>query len=1100
MGAPTLVQYAETSWSTTGSSKATGTVTWQSGDILVVLLGTADQGTNPTNLPTATGLTFAAISGAACTAASDCYANAYSATAGSGGSSAVTSPTMSGSLPWGMAVWVWRGSTGLGNVGSSTTTANNNLTQSLIRAGTNSTVCGGLFDWAAASASGYGWTPAVANDRQHQQVSGQYTVYVADWGSQDGAGTTSYGITGVSGAGPFARLFVEVKGSASVTPAPFYPRNQAVRARYPQPQAYRSGLVYGSLSRAGDTSYGSGRVTWNAGGPVSNPTSGPVFRQASQPARARIPQGGAGGTFGGYGPAGGDTSYGSGRAMWNAGGPVRNPAPGPVFRQRPVPVRYVLPPWQPRAGRIGSAPGGPVINPRRGPPVYAPQGPVQAKRPLLPRAGKGTVSNRPGGPVRNPSPGPAFAPAVQAVRARLPRQPFLRGRASGSPGVPVISPVVTGPPFRQATQPARARIPQNGPRGRAAANPAAPVRNPNVIAVSGSMPGPVRASLSVPARGRAAVRPYTAPAQPSAGPPFRQAASPARARIPGASLKGRAASNPGGPVRNPHAGPAFRQAAQPSRARVTAPLRGRITSGQGAPVTTPPPVTTGPPVYGQAQGAAAVRWAGRGRAGSGASSLIRNPSQGPVFTQATWALRARLPYFPPPRGRVASSFTAQAAPVPNAVAVTGAIGAAVRAALPVVLRGKVITRPGTPVRNPSAGPAFRLAVQPARIHPVLPPRGRTAGNPGGPVRNPAPPGSGPVFRPFTQAVRARLPFPPPKGRVASSPGTPPPPSGPPLSGGQPAGIRVIFLATGRAQSTPAAVRVSNPQSGPVFRQAVQPAQAKRPLPPRGRASGSPGGPVQNPVPGIVGPPFYPFRQAVHIRFTLPPRGRTEGNPGALVRNPHQGGAFPAWHRPVQARQPLPPRGRVSGNPGGPLQNPPALGPAIPQRGQPVHARFPLPPRGRTAGSPGAPLITQGPAFRQFTQPVQARHPLPPRGRTGSNPGGPLQNPPPFVPPFVPPSHPARIRPALPPRGRVTANPGGPVRNPSPGPVFRQAVRPARAVIPQNAPRGRTGSNPGGPVENIPFATLLFRLGSPYFQWATGTPEFDWAAETPVTSG
>ena len=148
MPAPTLIQYAETSWSTTGTTKSTGTVTWQSGDILVVVIGTADQANTAVNLPTATGLTFAAITGAACTAASDCWANAWSATAGSGGSSAVASPTMSSSsIPWGMAVWVWRGSNGIGNVGSSAAVANNNLTQSLIRSGTNSTVCGGLFDW-----------------------------------------------------------------------------------------------------------------------------------------------------------------------------------------------------------------------------------------------------------------------------------------------------------------------------------------------------------------------------------------------------------------------------------------------------------------------------------------------------------------------------------------------------------------------------------------------------------------------------------------------------------------------------------------------------------------------------------------------------------------------------------------------------------------------------------------------------------------------------------------------------------------------------------------------------------------------------------------
>jgi hypothetical protein len=67
-------------------------------------------------------------------------------------------------------------------------------------------------------------------------------------------------------------------------------------------------------------------------------------------------------------------------------------------------------------------------------------------------------------------------------------------------------------------------------------------------------------------------------------------------------------------------------------------------------------------------------------------------------------------------------------------------------------------------------------------------------------------------------------------------------------------------------------------------------------------------------------------------------------------------------------------------------------------------------------------------------------------------------------------------------------------------VFRQAVRPVRAVIPQNAPRGRASGNPGGPVENIPQATALFHLGTPFPGWETGTPGLtsQWPAGTPVT--
>lgn len=210
MAAPTLIQYAETSWTTPDTAKTTGSITWLAGDVIVAVAGDESQRTIPT--PTFAGGTFVAITGAACTNASNCAANAWSCTPVSGGSGAVSialTPDIDG-----LGVWVWRNSGGIGNVGSSTSTANNNLTQSLIRSGNNSCVVGGCFDWSATATTGYGWTPTVANDRQHGQVSGQYSYYVADWGDQGSAGTTSYGLTGIT-AGPFARLFVEILGKAA---------------------------------------------------------------------------------------------------------------------------------------------------------------------------------------------------------------------------------------------------------------------------------------------------------------------------------------------------------------------------------------------------------------------------------------------------------------------------------------------------------------------------------------------------------------------------------------------------------------------------------------------------------------------------------------------------------------------------------------------------------------------------------------------------------------------------------------------------------------------------------------------------------------------
>ncbi len=58
MAAPALISYTETTWSGTGS-KSTAAVTWQSGD-LVVVLAVDELGTTAVAAPTAAGLVFTA--------------------------------------------------------------------------------------------------------------------------------------------------------------------------------------------------------------------------------------------------------------------------------------------------------------------------------------------------------------------------------------------------------------------------------------------------------------------------------------------------------------------------------------------------------------------------------------------------------------------------------------------------------------------------------------------------------------------------------------------------------------------------------------------------------------------------------------------------------------------------------------------------------------------------------------------------------------------------------------------------------------------------------------------------------------------------------
>ncbi len=111
-----------------------------------------------------------------------------------------------------------------------------------------------------------------------------------------------------------------------------------------------SGSTDGNSAGAVNTGTGSVTITWGGmpAGDSNNSwgveiTASAVTPNAIPPAgipvRARIPQpytcGSPGGVYGSYGPGSGDTSYGSGRVQWNAGGPVLNP-PAPL-RAGPLP-------------------------------------------------------------------------------------------------------------------------------------------------------------------------------------------------------------------------------------------------------------------------------------------------------------------------------------------------------------------------------------------------------------------------------------------------------------------------------------------------------------------------------------------------------------------------------------------------------------------------------------------------------------------------------------------------------------------------------------------------------------------------------------------
>ncbi|HLZ93348.1 MAG TPA: hypothetical protein VKQ28_16710 [Candidatus Acidoferrum sp.] len=201
---PTLVSYTETAWNTTAASKATATVSWNSGDIITVIGGAESSLT--LGVPTATGLTFTSQKSNA--TANTCATQLATAVAGSAGSSAVSMTSSDSTLKWGFGVWVWRNSGGVGNSVEQHTAT---LTASLTPTAADSGIVWATFDFAAAALQTI--VPTPTDIRQDVVIGTNYTIYVSDLTNQTSAGAVAYGISG-TGSGPFSIVALEVKGTA----------------------------------------------------------------------------------------------------------------------------------------------------------------------------------------------------------------------------------------------------------------------------------------------------------------------------------------------------------------------------------------------------------------------------------------------------------------------------------------------------------------------------------------------------------------------------------------------------------------------------------------------------------------------------------------------------------------------------------------------------------------------------------------------------------------------------------------------------------------------------------------------------------------------
>ncbi len=210
---PTVSSYTSSNWGDlSGASEATGTLTWSSGDLIIVVGGT-ESGSFTLNTPTATGLSFSLVTSVGTGVGGDGVDYIWSATAGSGGSSVVTATVVEGgTVARGIAAYAFSSASGIGT--PATIQGSTAKTISLTRANANSAVVTVMTDWQAVADTTVDSSPAGGTVRQANEATSHATFFVTDWPDQGATGTTSYGITNHTGTVRMSGIALEIKGVA----------------------------------------------------------------------------------------------------------------------------------------------------------------------------------------------------------------------------------------------------------------------------------------------------------------------------------------------------------------------------------------------------------------------------------------------------------------------------------------------------------------------------------------------------------------------------------------------------------------------------------------------------------------------------------------------------------------------------------------------------------------------------------------------------------------------------------------------------------------------------------------------------------------------
>lgn len=208
--APTVSDYKISDWTDDTTSETTSTLNWSAGDLIVVL-GLAEQGNRTLGTPTATGLTFSLVTSLNDTDGTDVALYVWTATAGSNGSSMISSTAIGDTAHRGLAAYAFSGSAGVGSTGTLDNSINKVVP--LTRANSNSAVISVMGDWNADTDTTVTSSPVGGTVRQANLFAGRASFFLADWGDQGGPGSTSYGVADHGGTVDMSGIALEVKGT-----------------------------------------------------------------------------------------------------------------------------------------------------------------------------------------------------------------------------------------------------------------------------------------------------------------------------------------------------------------------------------------------------------------------------------------------------------------------------------------------------------------------------------------------------------------------------------------------------------------------------------------------------------------------------------------------------------------------------------------------------------------------------------------------------------------------------------------------------------------------------------------------------------------------